>query len=101
MSTCKVFFKNRQYLWCYTIYGTLSFKSQTLYLSGFSIIMWEFTSGIPLFNNRAHDLQLSLSVCKGEHPEISENTPQCYYGVVSRNIPAAFLIADHPNPAQT
>ena len=40
--------------------------------------MWEFTSGIPPFNNRAHDLQLSLRICKGERPEIIENTPQCY-----------------------
>ena len=32
----------------------------------FSMIMWEFTSGITPFNNRAHDLQLSLSICKGE-----------------------------------
>ncbi|EXX53482.1 hypothetical protein RirG_243470 [Rhizophagus irregularis DAOM 197198w] len=41
------------------------------------MIMWEFTSGVPPFNNRAHDLQLSLSICKGERPEIIENTPQC------------------------
>ncbi|RGB38121.1 kinase-like domain-containing protein, partial [Rhizophagus diaphanus] len=44
----------------------------------FSMIMWEFTSGIPPFNNRAHDIQLSLSICKGERPEIIENSPQCY-----------------------
>ncbi|RGB42620.1 kinase-like domain-containing protein [Rhizophagus diaphanus] len=44
----------------------------------FSMIMWEFTSGMPPFNNRAHDLKLSLSICKGERPEIIENTPQCY-----------------------
>ncbi|RGB31110.1 kinase-like domain-containing protein, partial [Rhizophagus diaphanus] len=44
----------------------------------FSMIMWEFTSGVPPFNNRAHDIQLSLSICKGKRPEIIENTPQCY-----------------------
>ncbi|EXX71575.1 kinase-like domain-containing protein [Rhizophagus irregularis DAOM 181602=DAOM 197198] len=44
----------------------------------FSMIMWEFTSGIPPFNNRAHDIQLSLSICEGERPGIIENTPQCY-----------------------
>ncbi|PKC67330.1 hypothetical protein RhiirA1_534980 [Rhizophagus irregularis] len=42
------------------------------------MIMWELTSGVPPFNNRAHDIQLSLSICKGERPEIIENTPQCY-----------------------
>ncbi|RGB27779.1 kinase-like domain-containing protein [Rhizophagus diaphanus] len=44
----------------------------------FSMIMWELTSGVPPFNNRAHDIQLSLSICEGERPEIIENTPQCY-----------------------
>ncbi|GET50768.1 kinase-like domain-containing protein [Rhizophagus irregularis DAOM 181602=DAOM 197198] len=34
----------------------------------FSMIMWEFTSGIPPFNNRAHDIQLSLSICGDEDP---------------------------------
>ncbi|RGB37026.1 hypothetical protein C1646_757443 [Rhizophagus diaphanus] len=28
--------------------------------------MWEFTSGIPPFNNRVHDIQLSLSICEEE-----------------------------------
>ncbi|PKC63193.1 kinase-like protein, partial [Rhizophagus irregularis] len=28
----------------------------------FSMIMWEFTSGIPPFNHEAHDFQLSLSI---------------------------------------
>ncbi|CAB5095971.1 unnamed protein product [Rhizophagus irregularis] len=46
--------------------------------------MWEFTSGIPPFNNRAHDIQLSLSICKGERPEIIENTPQCYVDLMKK-----------------
>ncbi|EXX61832.1 kinase-like domain-containing protein [Rhizophagus irregularis DAOM 181602=DAOM 197198] len=50
----------------------------------FSMIMWEFTSGIPPFINRAHDLQLSLSICKGERPEIIENTPQCYVNLMKK-----------------
>ncbi|GBB84629.1 hypothetical protein RclHR1_01120017 [Rhizophagus clarus] len=50
----------------------------------FSIIMWEFTSGIPPFNNRAHDFQLALSICKGERPEIIENTPQRYIDLMKR-----------------
>ncbi|PKB93547.1 kinase-like protein [Rhizophagus irregularis] len=50
----------------------------------FSMIMWEFTSGIPPFNDRAHDLQLSLNICKGERPEIIENTSQCYVDLVKK-----------------
>ncbi|CAB5375706.1 unnamed protein product [Rhizophagus irregularis] len=46
--------------------------------------MWEFTSGVPPFNNRAHDLQLSLSICKGERPEIIENSPQCYVDLMEK-----------------
>jgi serine/threonine protein kinase len=50
----------------------------------FSMIMWEFTSGVPPFNNRAHSLQLSLSICKGERPEIIESTPQCYVDLMKK-----------------
>ncbi len=67
------------------IYGVLPFvapevlrgKPYTLAsdIYSFSIIMWEFTSGILPFDDRAHDFQLSLSTCKGERPEIIENTP--------------------------
>ncbi|GES83861.1 kinase-like domain-containing protein [Rhizophagus clarus] len=46
--------------------------------------MWEFTSGIPPFNHRAHDLQLSISICKGERPEIIESTPQCYVDLMKK-----------------
>ncbi|GBB88836.1 hypothetical protein RclHR1_15450001 [Rhizophagus clarus] len=50
----------------------------------FSMIMWEITSGVPPFNNRSHDLQLAMSICKGERPEIIENTPQCYIYLMKR-----------------
>jgi serine/threonine protein kinase len=50
----------------------------------FSIIMWEFTSGVPPFYNIAHDLQLSLNICKGNRPEIIENTPKCYVDLMKR-----------------
>jgi len=50
----------------------------------FSMIMWEFTSGISPFNDRAHDFQLSLSICKGERPKIIENTPQCYVDLMKK-----------------
>ncbi|RGB27613.1 kinase-like domain-containing protein [Rhizophagus diaphanus] len=44
----------------------------------FSMIMWEFTSGNPPYNNEAHDLELSLSICEGKRPKIMKNTPKCY-----------------------
>ncbi len=76
------------------IYGVLSFiaskvlrrKPYTLAsnIYSFSMIMWEFTSGIPSFDNRAHDLQLSLDIYRGECPEIIENTPQCYIDLMKK-----------------
>ncbi|POG69136.1 kinase-like domain-containing protein, partial [Rhizophagus irregularis DAOM 181602=DAOM 197198] len=76
----------KSFLKKYDIYGVITFiapevlrgKSYTPAsdIYSFSMIMWELTSGIPPFNNRAHDIQLSLSICKGERPEIVENTPQ-------------------------
>ena len=42
----------------------------------FTMIMWELTSLVPPFDDRAHDFHLSL--CKGERPEIIEGIPQCY-----------------------
>jgi serine/threonine protein kinase len=51
----------------------------------FSMIMWEFTSGIPPFNDRAHDIQLSFSIYKGERPITSrESTPQCYLDLMEK-----------------
>ena len=70
------------------IYGILPFVAPEVLRGGpytpasdiysFSMIMWEFTSGIMPFNDRVFDFQLSLSICTGERPEIIENTPQCY-----------------------
>src|SRR4051812_4873468 len=50
----------------------------------FSMIMWEFTSGVPPFNDRSHDFQLALSIRKGEHPEIIENTPKCFIDLMKK-----------------
>ena len=50
----------------------------------FGMIMWEFMSGVSPFDDRAHDLQLSLSICKGKRPEIIENTPQCYIDLMKK-----------------
>ena len=57
-------------------------KASDIY--SFSMIMWEFTSGVPPFNDKAHDLQLCLSICKGERPKIIENTPQCYANLMEK-----------------
>ncbi len=76
------------------IYGVLPFvapevlrgKPYTLAsdIYSFSMIMWEFTSGIPPFDDKAHDFQLSLSICKGERPKIIKNTPQCYIDLMKK-----------------
>ncbi|GBB98764.1 hypothetical protein RclHR1_33100001, partial [Rhizophagus clarus] len=76
------------------IYGVIPFMApevlrgkqytQASDIYSFSMIMWEFTSGISSFNDRAHDLQLSLSICKGERPDIIENTPQCYVDLMKK-----------------
>ncbi|GET03663.1 kinase-like domain-containing protein [Rhizophagus clarus] len=48
------------------------------------MIMWEFTSGIPLSKYRAYDLEFILSICNGERPKIIENTPQCYIDLMEK-----------------
>ncbi len=85
----KSFFKKDE------IYGVMPFiapeilRGSTPYtpasdIYSFSMIMWEFTSGVSPFNGRAHDLQLSLDICKGERPEIIENTPQYYIDLMKK-----------------
>ena len=76
------------------IYGVLPFvapevlrgKSYTPAsdIYSFAMIMWEFTSGIPPFNDKAHDFQLALSICKGGRPKIIKNTPQCYVDLMEK-----------------
>ncbi|GBB92849.1 hypothetical protein RclHR1_20660002 [Rhizophagus clarus] len=78
----------------YDIYGVIPFMAPEVLrgkpytpasdIYSFSMIMWELTSGIPPFNNKAHDFQLSLSICRGERPEIIENTPQCYVDLMKK-----------------
>ncbi|PKK75093.1 kinase-like protein [Rhizophagus irregularis] len=84
----KSFLKNND------IYGVMTFMAPEILrgnsytpasdVYSFSMIMWEFTSGIPPFNNRAHDSQLSLNICRGERPEIIENTPQCFIDLMKK-----------------
>ncbi|PKY46201.1 hypothetical protein RhiirA4_461021 [Rhizophagus irregularis] len=50
----------------------------------FGMIMWEFTSGIPAFNNRSHDFNLSLDICKGLRPEIVTSTLPVYARLMKR-----------------
>ena len=76
------------------IYGVLPFvapeilrgKPYTLAsdIYSFSMIMWEFTSGVPPFDDREHGLQLALNICRGERPKIIENTPQCYIELMEK-----------------
>ncbi|POG62858.1 kinase-like domain-containing protein, partial [Rhizophagus irregularis DAOM 181602=DAOM 197198] len=84
----------KSFLKKYDIYGVMPFMAPEVLrgksytpssdIYSFSMVMWEFTSGIPPFNNRAHDLHLSLSICKGERPQIIVNTPQCYVDLMKK-----------------
>jgi serine/threonine protein kinase len=62
--------------------GKLYTKTADIY--SFGIIMWEFTSGIPAFNNRPHDFNLSLDICKGLRPKIIEGTLPVYARLMKR-----------------
>ncbi|GBC01718.1 hypothetical protein RclHR1_00430035 [Rhizophagus clarus] len=76
------------------IYGVLPFMAPELLrvkpyilasdIYSFSMIMCEFTSGIPPFNYKAHDFHLGLSICEGERPEIIRNTPKCYVDLMKK-----------------
>ncbi|GET52769.1 kinase-like domain-containing protein [Rhizophagus irregularis DAOM 181602=DAOM 197198] len=69
----------KSFLKKYDIYGVIPFMAPEVLrgksytpasdIYSFSMIMWEFTSGIPPFNNRAHDIQLKLmKKCWDENP---------------------------------
>jgi len=65
------------------IYGILPFVTPEILRSkpyitasdiySFSMIMWEFISEIPSFNDKKHDFHLALSICKGECSETIKN----------------------------
>ncbi|POG79511.1 kinase-like domain-containing protein [Rhizophagus irregularis DAOM 181602=DAOM 197198] len=74
----------KSFLKKYDIYAWGNSYTPASDIYSFSMIMWEFTSGIPPFNNRSHDIQLCLSICEGERPEIIENTPQCYVELMKK-----------------
>ncbi|RGB35748.1 kinase-like domain-containing protein, partial [Rhizophagus diaphanus] len=51
----------------------------------FSMIMWEFTSGVPPFSNKVYgDYQLALDIIDGERPEIIKGTPKCYIDLMEK-----------------
>ena len=76
------------------VYGVLPYMAPEILRRGpytpasdiysFSMIMWEFTSGVRPFDDKEFDFQLSLSICAGEHPDTIENTPQCYINLLKR-----------------
>jgi serine/threonine protein kinase len=84
----------KSFLKKYEIYGVIPFMAPEILrgkhftpasdIYSFSMIMWEFTSGVPPFNDEAHDFQLSLSICRGERPKIIKNTPQCYVDLMKK-----------------
>ncbi|CAB4441057.1 unnamed protein product [Rhizophagus irregularis] len=57
-------------------------KASDIYSLG--VIMWEFTSGVPAFNNRHDDINLSLDICRGLRPEIIEGTEPDYEKLMKR-----------------
>ncbi|GBC19470.2 kinase-like domain-containing protein [Rhizophagus irregularis DAOM 181602=DAOM 197198] len=57
-------------------------KAADIYSLG--VIMWEFTSGVPAFNNRQDDFNLSLDICRGLRPEIIEGTEPDYEELMKR-----------------
>ncbi|CAI2179349.1 955_t:CDS:1 [Funneliformis geosporum] len=50
----------------------------------FSMIMWEFISGIPPYDNEAHNNQLVTSICEGKRSEFIKDTPQCYINLMKK-----------------
>ncbi len=76
------------------IYGVLPFVAPEVLrgkpytaasdIYSFAMIMWEFISGIPPFNDRAYDVHLALNIYKGERPRIIENTPLCYADLMKK-----------------
>ena len=76
------------------VYGVLPYMAPEILRRGpytpasdiysFSMIMWEFTSGVRPFDDKEFDFQLSLSICAGEHPDTIENTPQCYINLMKK-----------------
>ncbi|CAI2167476.1 2471_t:CDS:2 [Funneliformis geosporum] len=50
----------------------------------FSMIMWEITTGLPPFYDKAHDFEFILDICLGERPKIPKNVPSKYIDLMER-----------------
>ncbi|CAI2191354.1 328_t:CDS:1, partial [Funneliformis geosporum] len=50
----------------------------------FSMIMCELIFGIPPFNNKAHNLQLCLNICKGKRSKDIKNIPKCFTNLMKK-----------------
>ncbi|RGB38443.1 kinase-like domain-containing protein [Rhizophagus diaphanus] len=50
----------------------------------FGIIMWEFTSGVPAFDDMPHDHHLFTKICKGYRPIIVEGTHPDYVELMKK-----------------
>ncbi|CAI2191008.1 17916_t:CDS:2, partial [Funneliformis geosporum] len=76
------------------IYGVLPFVAPEVLrgqpysfasdIYSFSMIMWEFISGVSPFYNEAYDFQLALNICKDKRPEIIKDILQCYIDLMKR-----------------
>ncbi len=62
--------------------GNPYIKASDIY--SFGIIMWEMTSGIPAFNKRSHDFDLTLDICRGLRPNIIEGTMPEYVELMKK-----------------
>ncbi|CAG8762324.1 8757_t:CDS:2, partial [Racocetra fulgida] len=70
------------------VYGVLPYIAPELLRGGqftkatdiysFGIIMWEISSGKPVYSDREHDVSLKWEIIDGLRPKIAENTPKCY-----------------------
>ncbi len=70
------------------IYGVLPFVAPEVWrgkpytsasdIYSFFIIMWEFISGIPPFNDKEHDFHLALSICKGNFLKLLKYSTMLY-----------------------
>ena len=89
------YFKNKANNTNNDIYGVLPYVAPEVLrgqpytpasdIYSFAMIMWELTSRIPPFNDRAHDLQLGLEICReGKRPEIIVGTPKCYVNLMKK-----------------
>ncbi|RIA87174.1 hypothetical protein C1645_878195 [Glomus cerebriforme] len=76
------------------IYGVLPYLApEVLYskrfttasdIYSFGIMMNEIISGLPPFNNVAHDNQLASDICMGRRPEIPEHIPRLLEDLIKR-----------------